>query len=349
MKFYKKNGFNLLIMSVIIMIIGIIFSSTLHLYKINDFKGGVLIDKKNIEIIKLALKNYLFKNKRFPCPALLNCNTETCINENYSIGQEFKDNNNLCIYDNKGVFISSNLLYGTIPTQDLGISNEYIKDFYGNKIIYIIPKKLTEFNYYLNNIDDITEYVIDDKIYLFILSKNNSLGRYSYNNLYPSYFNKNNKIDMPIENFEIQLSANFTYFYETNKNFNLYNLKEFLKECPEYTYISNIDLNDGTRAIFTFKKAKYGELVFSNEMCPNLVSNYAQSDNYFYLSTYIFNNRMAKKCSLNGKWEENFIYECNKLEYCPKPSEVNNTYNWTNYNYNIVNNGMVIDDENNLK
>ena len=346
-KIKENNAFNLLIMSVIIMILGIIFSSLLNFYKINNYKENLFLDKKKIKKIEYAIKNYVLKNNKFPCPALLNCNTEKCVNENYSFGKEFIDDNTNCIYDNEGVFLSEddNMLYGTIPILDLSLSNDYIFDSYDNKIVYIIDRRLTEKNNFNEFIKKIENSFNDEIFFLLILSKNNSLGRFKYDNLKSGYFNKNIKNNMPIEDFVIDLEdKTLKYYYLTYKNykdFNLNNIDDYSINCSKYEY--NFLGNS-----FTFEESKYGEIKFSNEMCQNLISYPSDENNYFYISTYkngnniLLNNRMAKRCGKNGIWEEDFIFNCLEM-FCKKPSDILIDSVWNNFNFQIPNTGIVID------
>ena len=372
MKINNNKGFNLLMLCIVVVALSILMSAVLGFYSITNYKRRLQTTNERFQTIDLAIKNYIFKNNKFPCPAPLNCNKDNCKASGDKIGISKLDGSENCNADNQGVFESTNpdttkkIYYGNIPAITLGLDNTYISDGWGNKIVYVIPKELTEKNasmifFYAKHNDDneitiekednetetITldkKYVKDGIIYLFISFNKNREGAYAYSSKKANHFS--GKINNPVENFEINTDVNGLLFFERNiNNFSVGKIEEEMQVCPEKQFEYN-----GTN--FTFKSAKYGEIRFSNEMCPSFVSTpTANQNNYYYLSDYrssngtLIDNRVAIRCGKNGKWEKDLIYSCQLLPKCKKPKEESkySLLDWSDFDYTIVNMGEVKD------
>ena len=87
---------------------------------------------------------------------------------------------------------------------------------------------------------------------------------------------------------------------------------------------------------FTYRKSKYGEIAFSEQICPYKVSDPIESTDYYSLSNHkdnegkVISNKMAIRCGKNGKWETEevngteqlkYIYKCELLNKCPNPNK----------------------------
>ena len=161
-------GYNLIILSVIILIMGALMTATISYYDINNINRRTKNTQDKFKVIHTALISYLAKNGKFPCPAPLDCDSTGCNNEDdyndstiegddnkvKALGKEFRDkqaSSKDCISDNSGVFESKNsynekLLYGNVPAISLKLDNSYLVDDWGNKIVYIIPDAITKDN-----------------------------------------------------------------------------------------------------------------------------------------------------------------------------------------------------------
>ena len=113
------------------------------------------------------------------------------------------------------------------------------------------------------------------------------------------------------------------------------------------------DIEKEITLTYTFPKSKYGEVVFSKEPCFNYVSYPAKSGDFYYLSEYedssgnIIYNKPAKRCGKNGQWEDGFVYECKEADKCTRPSY--GTYNFSNFDFEVVNTGIVRDLNNDIE
>lgn len=179
---YIKNdyGYNLVILSMIILIMGAIMTAVIGYYDTSNITRKTRITEEKFEVVNTALANYFTRYGKMPCPAPLDCDqngcnyvtlesnsenneeeanfeceTEECINSiSYSkkLGVEYRFRTAIgehCLADGIGVFKSKNekgetLLYGNIPAKTLGLDNSYLVDAWGNKMAYIIPESLTQ-------------------------------------------------------------------------------------------------------------------------------------------------------------------------------------------------------------
>ena len=380
MKINNNKGFNLLMLCVVIMALSILMSSVLGFYSITNYKRRLQTTNERFQAIDLAIKNYIFKNHRFPCPAPLNCNTGGCKTSGDSLGvSRSVDDDGNCVVGNpqNGVFKSTNsetgkeIYYGGVPAITLGLENTHIVDAWGNKIAYIIPKELTEKEsdqifYYTKNheidpenpnivvgneIKTLDKKYVKDGIVDFRISINvKKQGAYAYKNTKVNPFSGTK--NYPIENFEVDTSANGLLFFKKNvHNFSVGKAEEQIQVCPR-TQIKYLGQD------FYFESAIYGEIRFSNEMCPYhvTITSVQESDEY-YLSNYkdsqgiLIDNRMAKRCGRDGQWENGLVFSCEKLPKCGNPGEDSrySSGNWDHITFPIVNMGEVQEADNKFR
>ena len=149
---YKKNyilqAFSLLELSVVMIIMGLIFSGSVSAFQIGMKKAEIKMTNDNINSSYRAIGDFLQKNKRLPCPSNLSDAVES--SDNYGLESRSTNANPSCTTGN-GVFASGNLVYGAIPTRSLGIPDNHGIDGYGNKIAYIVDSRLT--NNYIDSAD----------------------------------------------------------------------------------------------------------------------------------------------------------------------------------------------------
>lgn len=373
----NDKGYNLLMLSVIVLALAIIMSAVLSFYSITNYKRRIFTTTSRFEEIDLAIKSFVAKYNRFPCPAPLNCNTDGCVGSSDQLGIEKADTNGNCIINSDaGIFQAKNssaedIYYGGVPTLTLGLANNYINDAWGNKIVYIIPKELTEdssyykFLYAKNHTDKTSitingvdyplnrEYVKDGIVYLLAAFNKNTIGAYLYENKKVNSFSGSE--NYPITDFTVNYENRKFLFYGKNyKNFKIEGLEEEMQICPdippdgEYINSSETGYTD-----MTFHSAKYGEVVFSNEFCGSQVNTPAQASDYYYMSTYrvsglLVDNRAAKRCGKNGEWEDGFVYECELLPRCVKPANSEfYAHDWTSTDFTVSNMGEAQSEDSN--
>ena len=139
----KSNfAFSLIELSIVILIISILASSGLTIFKSTNLSSKTKVTKDKIDAVYKALGNYLITYRRLPCPASLELD-----NSNASYGNEVRTvpiTGPCPSSTSGGVIISSsntNLVYGMIPTKTLGLSGDMAEDGFGTKLSYIIDKR----------------------------------------------------------------------------------------------------------------------------------------------------------------------------------------------------------------
>ena len=236
-------GYNLITLSMVVLIMGVIMTALIGYYDALNINRRTTMTEDKFKIINTSLVAYLAKNGKFPCPAPLDCDLQGCNNDSVFaekvLGIEFRqdrDINNDCIADNSGVFESENengekLLYGNIPALSLGLDNNYLKDSWQNKIVYIIPDILTKDNSLKNillnkdardpTISD--EYVKDGEIFLLLSNNVNTSGAFPYENRESNDFSSlissshnEDKYNLPQKDFTIDLENAKQLKFHTN-------------------------------------------------------------------------------------------------------------------------------------
>ena len=104
----------------------------------------------NIPIIYKALEKYLLTNKKLPCPAsLIEIKSSSTI---YGLAASSRDCISTVVYKGTGSG-AANLVYRMIPTQTL--DSKLVEDAYGNKLFYIVDKRLTRKDVALNSFEGV--------------------------------------------------------------------------------------------------------------------------------------------------------------------------------------------------
>lgn len=136
-----KKAFSLIELSIVILIISILIvgSMSASITAMNNAKYKVTRDRM-AEIYK-AMGNYLLTNKALPCPAsLVDLKSSS---PNYGISGTAAGACN----GGAGVYVggaSSQLAYGMVPVQTLGLNTDMGEDGFGNRFTYIVAKAFTQ-------------------------------------------------------------------------------------------------------------------------------------------------------------------------------------------------------------
>lgn len=244
-------GYNLIILSVIILMMGALMTATISYYDINNISRRTKNTQDKFKVIHTALISYLAKHGKFPCPAPLDCNSTECNNDNSAytkkiLGNEFRskqEDSKNCIADNSGVFESTNkdgdkLLYGNVPAISLGLDNSYLVDDWGNKLVYIVPDEITKDDA-LKDISPLKEYVADGKLFVLLSNGANTSGAFPFESRISNSFNEEIIYNLPKANFEVNISdPNYLKYY---KNIDV-EISE--PDCEEITLTYNINVEN---------------------------------------------------------------------------------------------------------
>lgn len=133
-----KSAFSLIELSIVILIVSILVAGglTVSVSKINSMK--VEAAQKRIDTIYKALGVYLVANKALPCPAsIIEVKTHSA-----DYGKVVGAAGNC---SGTGVYkpADTNLFYGMVPVQALGLEAEMAEDGFGSKFAYVVDERFT--------------------------------------------------------------------------------------------------------------------------------------------------------------------------------------------------------------
>jgi hypothetical protein len=169
-------------LSVIILVASVVIVGFISINQSEVINNKFFKNSNNFGVLYSSMAEYVRTNKKLPCPASLT----DVKNSSSTYGVAATDSN--CVL--AGVYQSnsnSNLVYGMIPTKTLGLDNSASEDSYGNKIFYIVDKRLTqagdsfETNIMNSSVINIADRGINDAIFVFLSRGENSLAAFNAN------------------------------------------------------------------------------------------------------------------------------------------------------------------------
>lgn len=318
-KLLKKNikAFSLIELSIVVVIISVLLSGALSV-AINTTNSSKIINtKNNIDEIYKALKVYLAKNKKLPCPAPI---TEIKSTNNGYGASSGTDGN--C--SEVGVFTTTtagnNYVYGMVPVQNLNLSADIAQDAYGSKLAYIVDKRYTSTatfgaaNTSLFKVSEVvgtsaSEFIQTDTasaIFVIISYGANKLGAFGVNsstqNTLASGYELGNNITNIVANdadfigeFYSKVEDSDTFddivFYKTRNQITVEADALDTIPCIGDTVNSTDQYNN-----LAWPTSNYGQVVPSSIGCP---TGYQQTVMY-----------PTRKCGPLGKWQEGYIDPC---------------------------------------
>lgn len=293
---FKINGFSLIELSIVLIIISLLISASILAYNNNNDLIKINQTNDKLKIIEQAIIAFLAINNRLPCAASLTITTdnsnsglEQCSCNDYLINKI----SNLPTTPVNFDCPDSNIIVGAIPYQTLSLPKEFLTDAWGNKIIYVVTKGLTGNNsscsygspniiYNFNNCnmglvsiyDANNKLIVNNAAYGLLSTGINGLGSFSGGGV--------NRSTIPV-------SVNELINYNVTNNGNLI--------TQEYSH----DFDDIIKYRMKWQLIKDVKLVISNSVCSiaEQISKTPEvnidSVNYFYLC----NDQSADpKCAL---------------------------------------------------
>ncbi len=138
MKRYQKNnnGFSLIELSVVLVIIGFLVVAALQAYRIYDEKSK--IERMNILMatVDQTLQKFYEAEGRFPCPAAVNGSAAGNDYDAEECGGRFG------VLNVAGTG-TGRVLIGKVPAATLGLSSDYMRDIYGSYLTYAVTQAAT--------------------------------------------------------------------------------------------------------------------------------------------------------------------------------------------------------------
>jgi len=137
----RINGFSLIEISIVVLIVSVVASSSLNLIGRKNDAENIANTEKRMRFIANALQVYFNSNAKLPCPA----NYEV---GSYVSGEGIDCNDTGTLVDSnlseyEGSSSKANILGGFIPYIDIGIPPEFTIDEWGRRITYIVDKDAT--------------------------------------------------------------------------------------------------------------------------------------------------------------------------------------------------------------
>lgn len=126
-----QEGFSLLEMAMILVILGIIGAVSLPLLTAQISRAAILKTRSHQDYALNAIAAYVEKNKRFPCPA-----DPQIKGPDYGLSQ---------------IHCRGKRAKGILPFKTLGISEAYVKDGFKRLMIYVVEPELTKRDTALQN------------------------------------------------------------------------------------------------------------------------------------------------------------------------------------------------------
>jgi prepilin-type N-terminal cleavage/methylation domain-containing protein len=133
-KWFQKNGFSLIELSVVITIISLTLGGALDLATKKTEADKRSETDERIEAIQEALEHFVIQNQRLPCPA----DGTIALNAN-GFGYETSASTSGC--SDSDLFSSSNVYAGIVPIKTLGLDDDFALDGWNRRFTYVVDAR----------------------------------------------------------------------------------------------------------------------------------------------------------------------------------------------------------------
>jgi prepilin-type N-terminal cleavage/methylation domain-containing protein len=146
----SKTAFSLIELSIVILIISILAAGAISVSGIFLVGSKNKLTQQRIETIYKAIGIYLAKEHRLPCPAPINLSKSSLgygvESGSVPVTNVFRDCDSVSGVYNSNL-VNSKVVYGMVPVNSLGLSDQMAEDGFGSKFSYIVHESLTIPNY----------------------------------------------------------------------------------------------------------------------------------------------------------------------------------------------------------
>ena len=129
----NKQGFSLVELSIVLVIVGIMMYGATSMFTITAEKARLDATNTTLDAIERALKLHYRTVRDLPCPA---DGRLALTDANFGIRQETVDGT--CVQLQVDNWSVANIDVGVVPTRTLNLPDSYMFDGWGNKITYVI-------------------------------------------------------------------------------------------------------------------------------------------------------------------------------------------------------------------
>lgn len=321
----RSRGFSLIELSIVILIISILISGalTVSVKKINNIKEDLTRD--HIDKIYKALGHYVSVNGKLPCPASIIEVKTNSTSYGAVVGAD-GDCKGSGVYAST---TSTELVYGMVPVQILGLGSDVAQDGFGSKIAYIVDRRFTDVaqfglaasNSGLMTVQELTSNDLiqtnaDDIILSLISHGANEAGAFNSNS--STQNSRSSDIDelnndlgtITTPNYDdtlIYSSARSEVFddivFSKSRNSLVSDFGDLNLIVCEPGATNNDDVTYDTETM-TWPQAKYGQIVAATGSTPGPSTGECPSD---YTATV---DKPTKRCGAFGVWDVGAINPC---------------------------------------
>lgn len=190
----RLRGFSLVELSVTLMIISITLAGALDLAINYEESDKIYTTETRIARIERAMEDFIFKEKRLPCPASLSLRVDEV---NFGKGGTPTYGGSPDCPNLTTGFSTSDVYAGAVPVRDLGLSDDFLADAWERRFLYVTDKayihdETTNGSCNSNNdclfrasdgaitVESVSGAVISDEaVYVIVSFGNNGLGAYN--------------------------------------------------------------------------------------------------------------------------------------------------------------------------
>lgn len=316
----KKKGFTLIELSVVITIVAVLITGALAV-SVTQIKN-LKIDntKERMDKIYAAMKIYIKANGALPCPAAITAIKST--SSTYGLADGTSGD---CTDGGAGgVFNATTtaVVYGMVPVQDLGLSEDLAEDAFGSKFAYIVDQDFTTTIDYASNdlltIQDsygsaTTRNISENAAFAIVSYGANKSGAYNANSSAQNTRSSNaNEMENDLDgssDFDLNLVSvsgwdsdfdDIVFFVDRDT---LVVDSDAMSEvsCAAGTNSNNVSYDDGTTiTVMKWPTAKYGQIVAANgPSSGNCPTGFTAGP-----------TKPTKRCGAFGAWDDGAVSPC---------------------------------------
>ena len=138
MKIKKRQGFTLIELSIVLVVLSITTIGIVKLAVDAATENKVNLTQEKLEKIQYALAEFVKENQRLPCPANRNLGYAS---NNY--GYERVNTNGAANTCSNSFASTSDTFAGVVPIHTIGLDHSYMHDAWNRKINYIVDSRFT--------------------------------------------------------------------------------------------------------------------------------------------------------------------------------------------------------------
>ncbi|MCH2546956.1 MAG: hypothetical protein MK052_05050 [Alphaproteobacteria bacterium] len=147
-----NEGFSLVEMTLVLMVLAFIAAAGLSVYDNNDSRTKIGITNARMDAIQEAFQSYRYSLYRLPCPADSRLTTSDVNYGMESLMPGICDDGTPQVPHKSGDTVT-----GAVPTRSLNIPDEYMYDGWGRKFTYTVDVRMTEAGAFLDYKADSTD------------------------------------------------------------------------------------------------------------------------------------------------------------------------------------------------